>query len=107
MLRKTKRSYHENLDERKGSDKKIFWKTVKPSPFEKFHARKTIRLSENSEILETKKGTAEVFNNFFGNVVKNLNIFQYSYFDPIIENVKDTTLTAILKYKKHTSILGI
>ena len=44
---------------------------------------------------------------FFGNIVKNLNIFQYSYFDPIIENVKDTTLTAILKYKKNTSILGI
>ena len=44
---------------------------------------------------------------FFGNIVKNLNIFQYYYFDPIIENVKDTTLTAILKYKKHTSILGI
>ena len=48
-----------------------------------------------------------VFNNFFGNIVKNLNISQYSDFDPIIENVKDPTLKAILKYKKHPSILAI
>ena len=47
------------------------------------------------------------FNNFFGNVVKNLNIFQYSDFDSIIEKVKDPTLKAILKYKKHPSIVAI
>ena len=32
---------------------------------------------------------------------------QYSDFDPIIGNVKDPTLKAILKYKKHPSILAI
>ena len=50
---------------------------------------------------------AEVFSNFFGNIVKNLNISQYSDFDPIIEKVKDPTLKAILKYEKHPSILAI
>ena len=39
--------------------------------------------------------------------MKNLNISQYSDFDPIIENVKDPTLKAILKHKKHPSILAI
>ena len=62
---------------------------------------------ENAEIGKTEKGTAEVFNNFFCNIVKNLNISQYSDFDPIIENVKDPTLKAILKYEKHPSILAI
>ena len=62
---------------------------------------------KNGEIVKTEKGTAEVFNNFFGDIVKNLNISQYSDFDPIIENVKDPTLKAILKYKKHPSILAI
>ena len=64
-------------------------------------------MSENGAIEKTEKGTAEIFNNFFGNIVKNLNIFQYSDFDPIIENVKDPTLKAILKYEKHPSILAI
>ena len=54
--------------------------------------------------MNTEKGTAAVFNNFFGNIVKNLNISQYSDFDPIIENVKDATLKVILKYEKHPTI---
>ena len=58
--------------------------------------------------MKIEKGTAEVFNNFFSNIVKNLNISQYSDFDPIIENVKDPTLEeAILKYKKHPRFLVI
>ena len=107
MLRKTKKVYHENLDEGKVSDNKLFWKTVKPSLSEKFNARERIGLSENDEIVKTEKGTAEVFNNFFGNIVKNFNISQYSDFDPIIENVKVPSLKVILKYKKHPSILAI
>ena len=107
LLRKTKKAYYENLDERKVSDNKLFWKTVKPSLSEKFIARERISLSENGEIVKTEKETAEVFNNFFGNIVKNLNISQYTDFDPIIENVKDPTLKAILKYEKHPSILAI
>ena len=107
MLRKTKKAYYENLDERKVSDNKFFWKTVKPSLSEKFNARETINLTENGKLVKTEKETAEVFNNFFDNIVKNLNISQYSDFDPIIENVKDPTLKAILKYEKHPSILAI
>ena len=64
-------------------------------------------MSENGKIVNTEKKTAEVFINFFGNTVKNLNISQCSDFDPIIENTKDPTLKAILKYKKHPSILAI
>ena len=66
---------------------------------EKFSARERISLSENGETVKIKKGTAEVFNNCFGKIVKNLNISQYSDFDSIIENVIGPTLEAILKYK--------
>ena len=107
LLRKTKKAYYENLDERKGSDNKLFWKTVKPLLSEKFNARKRISLSENGEIVKIEKETAEVLNTFFGNIVKNLNISEYSDFDPIIENVKDPTLKAILKYEKHPSVQAI
>ena len=107
LLRKTKKAYYENLDERKVSDNKPFWKRIKLSLSKKFNARKRISFSENGEMVKTEKETAEVFNDFFRNFVKNLNISQYSDFDPIIENVKDPTLKAILKYEKHPSILAI
>ena len=42
LLRKTKKVYYENLDERKVSDNKLFWKTVKPSLSEKFNGRERI-----------------------------------------------------------------
>ena len=90
-LGKTKKAYYENLDEKKVSDNKLFWKTVKSSLSEKFNARERISLSKNGESVETQKGRAEVFNNFFGNIVKDLNISQYSDFDPTIENVKIQT----------------
>ena len=66
-----------------------------------------ISLSENGKIVKTEKGTAEVFNNISGNILKNPNISQYSDFDHIVENVKDPTLKAIFKYKKYPSILPI
>ena len=62
--KKTKMAYHENLDERKGSDNKLFGKIVKPSPSKKFNAREKISLSENGEIVKTEKDAAEVFNDF-------------------------------------------
>ena len=49
----------------------FFWKTVKPTLYQKFNAREKINLNENGEIVKTKKGTVEAFNNFFRNVVKN------------------------------------
>ena len=57
--------------------------------------------------MKTEKETAEVFNKFFGNAVKNINISQYSDLYPIIEKVKDPTLKANLKYGKHRIILAI
>ena len=106
MLRKTKKAYYENLDERKVSDSKLFWKTVK-SLSEIFERIERISLRENGKIVKTEKETAEAFNRFFGNIVKNLNISQYPEFEPIIEKVKDPNLKAILKYEKHPSILAM
>ena len=64
LLRKTKKTYYENLDERKVSDNKLFWKTAKPSLSEQLNARERISLSENGKIVKIEKETAEVVNNF-------------------------------------------
>ena len=107
LLRKSKANYYANSDEKKVSDNKLFWKVIKPSLSDKSCVKEQINLVEKGEILKTDLETAEVLNTFFGNIVKNLEINQYSNFDPVINNVKDPTLRAILKYKDHPSILAI
>ena len=82
LLRKTKKSYYKNLDERKSSDNKLYWKAVKPALSEIFNSREKINLIENGETVQTEKETAEV--NFFDIIVKNLNISHYSYVGLII-----------------------
>ena len=107
LLKKSKTSYYANLDEKKVSDNKLFWKVIKPSLSDESSVKEQINFVEKREILKTDLETAEVLNTFFGNIVKNLEINQYSNFDPVINHVKDPTLRAILKYKDHTSILTI
>ena len=40
-------------------------------------------LTENRKYVKTEMKTAEIFNSFYSNIVKNLKICQYSNFDPI------------------------
>ena len=51
--------------------------------------------------------TTKVLNTFSSNVVQNLNIFRFPDSDTLILNIEDSTLEAILKYKKHPSIIAI
>ena len=107
LFKKSKTNYYANLDEKKVSDNKLFWKVIKPSLSDKSCVKEQINLVEKGEILKTDLETAEVLNTFFGNIVKNLEINQYSNFDPVINNFKDPTMRAILKYKDHPSIHAI
>ena len=88
------------------SDKKLFWKILKPSLSHESFAKEQINLVEKGKILKADLEIAETLNTFFENIVKNLAINEYSNFDHVINNVKDSTLRAILKYKDHPSILA-
>ena len=61
-----------------------------------------MNLVEKGEVLKTDLDTAEVLNTFFGNILKNLEINQYSNFDPVINNVKDPTLRMIQRPPKNS-----
>ena len=50
---------------------------------------------------------ARELNNFFPYAVKNLNISNYEYCDPLAENINDPALKAIAKRRNHPSILAI
>ena len=89
------------------SDNKLFWEVTKPSLSDKSCVKEQINLIEKGEILKTDLETARVLNAFFGNIVKNLEINQYSNFDPVINNVKDPSLRAIRKYTDHPRIHAI
>ena len=74
LLRKTKREYYSNLDEKNICDNKAFWKIVKPILSKKIMSNQRITLIENDEIFKTEKETAKVLNAFFSNIVQNLDI---------------------------------
>ena len=46
-------------------------------------------------------------NEFFCNVVTNLNIPQFNQIDPTSENISDSVIKVIVKYMAHPSIIGI
>ena len=70
LLRKTKKEYYQNLNEKSVIDNKSFWKTVKSFLSDKTHGNDKIHLIENDELLKTDLETAEVFNEFFSNSAK-------------------------------------
>ena len=103
LLTKTKKRY-ENLNEKFVVDNKLFWKTAKPLLSDNVAGKYEIHLIENNELVKTDQETAEVLNNFFSNIVQNLDISRYSNGEPLVSNTNDATLKAILKYRNHPSI---
>ena len=82
-------------------------KTVKPILSNKLTHKEKINLSENRENRKTHMELAKVWKTFFSNFVQNLNIFRFLDSDPLIRNIKDPTLKAILKFSKHPSIITV
>ena len=99
LLRKIKKRYYENLNEKFVVDNQLFRKTVKPLQFDNVAGKNEIHLIENNELVKTDLETAEVLNNFFSNIVQNLDISRYSNGEPLVSNTNDATLRAILKYR--------
>ena len=74
MLKKTKKDYYNNLNEKDVNDNKNFWKTVKPFLLDKIVLKEQIFLVENDEIIPEDSKTAESLNCFFSNIAKSLKI---------------------------------
>ena len=107
LLRKTKENYYNNLNEKKITDNKTFWKTVKPFLSDKTPSDEKITLIEKDKIIKTDSKTANVLNTFFSTIISNLNIPEYPVSDPIFNYINDSILKSILKYKDHPDIKAI
>ena len=113
LLKRVKASYYEKVKPSSICDNKKFWKTVKPLFSEKGMSTDNITLIENNVMISDDKEVAEVFNSYFSNAVKNLNIDSYEHFSfdkyflcTETEN-EDPVLRAIEKYENHPSISKI
>ena len=104
---KTKKNYYNNLNEKKITDNKTFWKTVKPFLSDKTPSDEKINLIQKDKIIKTESKTANILNTFFSTIISNLNIPEYPMSDPISDYINDPVLKSILKYKDHPSIKAI
>ena len=107
LLQKSKKEYFGNLNEKNLCDNKKFWSVVKPLLSNKVVSNEKIILVENDKIVENDKESATVLNNFFSNIIKSLGIPQYKDAEPVGQNISDTVLKAIIKYRSHPSIKAI
>ena len=94
LVKREKKNYSENIDQKSLLDNKTLWKVTKPLFSEKSKSKTTIILLENDIIISEDPKVAEIFNDFLATTVEHLNIKGYN----IDHN-------AIDKFKNHSSIL--
>ena len=77
-------------------------------PLNKVITRDKVCLTEKDKIIKTDKKTADCLNEVFSSIAQNLDIKRYEIgSDSVVNNTTDPTLKAILKYRKHLSIIAI
>ena len=107
ILRKNKKDYFDNLNNKIVTDNRKFWKTISPLFSKKAFHRECITLNESNKKITNKLELAETFNTFFSKIVPNLNI-ENNLGDNITNpNITDLVFCAIQKYEKLLTILKI
>ena len=74
LLRTTKKSYYSNLDIKKVTDNKTFWKTIIPLFTKRPLKGEKINLIENDKNISNDTELCDIFNGLFSNIISELNI---------------------------------
>ena len=93
LVRKAKLNYFDRLDH-EVSDKKTFWKNVKPFFADKKVNHHRILLVEENETISENDEISEKLNTFFADTVKNLNIPPYEDHLVNTDDIDDPILRA-------------
>ena len=80
---------------------------MKPLLFNKCKLPLNVTLVKEDDVISDNDKIADIFNDFFTNLVKNLNITVSGDILCEANNIRDSVLKAIEKYKKHSSIKAI
>ena len=107
LLRKAKKDYYGNLNEKDVIDNKKFWKTVKPLFSDKVKSSEKITLVHEDKIITTDDENGKILNSFFSNVIKHLKIPEFTDIDFSAECIPHPALKAIVKFCKHPSVSAI
>ena len=106
LLKNIKKSYFENLDTKKITDNRSFWRTFLPLFTQNSSKGERINLIDNSKIISSDEELCEAFNQFFSNVVPSLNIPKAKSFLTASDNL-DLIMSVIKSFDKHPSIVKI
>ena len=88
------------------ADNKKFWKSVKPLFSDKISRKDIISLTENGKTITEDLSIAEIFNNYFSDVIRSLCDRNVPV-EPGIACSQNTVSTAINKFRNHPSIVSI
>ena len=116
LRNKSLNSEFSNLKTKDFNDNKSFWKTVKPLFTDKVHIKSKITLIEKKviskqgqesnhteKIISDHKAIAEVFNEFFINIVPNLKIAVGNNIENDFTETDDPVLNAVNKFKNYAT----
>ena len=81
LLRITKRNSFRNLNEKKISDNRTFWKEIKPYFNDKGGMSSKITLVERDEIIHKDKEIPETMNKYFVNITKTLRLKRFKKYN--------------------------
>ena len=107
LTRKAKRNYYESLDLSKICDNKKFGANLKPLFSNKVKLVENIALSENGKLTKGKEEVANIFNDFFVNIVPNLGIWTQHEFLNTTDSSQNLIEDVICKNKDPPSIILI
>ena len=80
------------------TDNKKFWKTIKSFFSNKTKSAISITLKYNNKIVESQNEVANIFNDYFSNIVTSLQIPESNNIKPQFERMSCPTLKSIMKY---------
>ena len=101
LVRSAKKAHYSNLSIKDVNDNKKFWKIVKPLFFKNVNTNENITPVQNINIISSEIEIAEKLNDFFSNIVKELNS-KVLLCD--VSDINDPVERPIQKYKTHPSI---
>ena len=107
LLRRIKKDYYSNLNEKNITDNKTFWKTVTPFLSDKVLSTERITLIENDRIINIDNGIANIMHIIFSTIVINLNVLEYHDCEGMSGNITDPILKAKSYCRNHPSITAI
>ena len=107
LYKKEKRQYYNNLDLRKVTDNKLFWKTIKPLMSDKGTSANKICIAENDKLLVKEEDVANSLNNYFDKAIDNLEINENRLLLSDVSCLTDPIDITVQKFRNHPSILSI